>query len=45
MVADVGGRYPNGLAVYQNAQGQRVNPLTGQMIHDLSDPFVHTPLP
>jgi hypothetical protein len=38
-------QYPNGLAVYQNAQGQRVNPLTGQMIHDLSDPFAHIPLP
>lgn len=24
---------------------QRVNPLTGQMIHDLSDPFAHIPLP
>jgi len=28
-----------------NAQGQRVNPLTGRMIHDLSDPFAHIPLP
>lgn len=28
-----------------NAQGQRVKPLTGQMIHDLSDPFAHIPLP
>lgn len=37
--------YPNGYAVYMNAQGQRVNPLTGQMIHDLSDPFAHIPLP
>lgn len=37
--------YPNGYAVYTNAQGQRVNPLTGQMIHHLSDPFAHIPLP
>lgn len=37
--------YPNGYAVYMNAQGQRVNPLTGQMIDDLSDPFAHIPLP
>lgn len=37
--------YPNGYAVYMNAQGQRVNPLTGRMIHDLSDPLAHIPLP
>lgn len=37
--------YPNGYAVYMNAQGQRVNPLSGRMIHDLSDPFAHIPLP
>lgn len=36
--------YPNGYAVYMNVQGQRVNPLTGQMIHDLSNPFAHIPL-
>ncbi|MDT4944149.1 MAG: hypothetical protein QOH14_882 [Pseudonocardiales bacterium] len=36
---------PNGYAVYMNDAGQTVNPLTGQMIHDLSDRFAHIPLP
>jgi hypothetical protein len=37
--------YSNGYAVYMNDARQTVNPLTGKMIHDPSDPFAHIPLP
>ncbi|MEU4192303.1 LamG-like jellyroll fold domain-containing protein [Kribbella sp. NPDC026611] len=37
-------QYPRGYAVYMNASGQTINPLTGQTIAN-SDPFAHIPLP
>jgi len=37
--------YPNGHAVYVNDAEQRVNPLTGQIIQDMSDLCAHIPLP
>lgn len=37
-------QYPNGYAVYMNTQGQRINPLTGQMVHEMSDIFAHISL-
>ncbi|MEV4260224.1 RHS repeat-associated core domain-containing protein [Kribbella sp. NPDC049584] len=36
-------QYPRGYAVYMNASGQTVNPLTGQTVPN-SDPFAHIPL-
>lgn len=37
--------YPHGYAVYQNAAGQTVNPLTGRTTVGKADPFAHIPLP
>lgn len=37
--------YPNGYVVYVNAADATVNPLTGQQIHDLGDPFAHIAFP
>jgi hypothetical protein len=35
--------YPDGYAVYMNAKGQSVNPLTGQVVSK-TDPWAHIPL-